>query len=308
MIDLEPIGIIINPYSGGNKWKKAEKIINKINFDSKKVKIFKGKEVYESTCKLFDWANLIIVVGGDGSLNSAVQAIVDKDENPALLFIPTGTANDMAYNLNLPKNIEETFSLISKGKEKKIDIGQVNVLGGEHVFVNVFGLSASAELIERFKRIEKNNPKFLSYLGAFWESFFKSFSHPEVNVKLEFEKSKLWTSKREASLCLVSNGERCGRFFKTSPNADMEDGLVDFCFRGKMFRFSMVSNLISFITGRHIFHKSIDKTNGYLPRVKGIEISLEKPKAYQIDGDVMDPKKYFYIKVLEKRLRVLVPK
>ena len=141
-----------------------------------------------------------------------------------------------------------------------------------------------------------------------WKSFLKGFSHPKVKVKLEFKKSRLWTGKREVSLCLVSNGIRCGRFFKISPKAEMQDGMLDFYFRGKMIRSSMLSNLIAFMSGRHIYHKSVDKNNDYLPRVKGIEIDLENPKTYQIDGDVMDAKKYFYIKVLEKRLRVLVPK
>lgn len=309
MTALEPIGIIINPFSGRKRWKSAEMVIDQsFNFNSRKVKVFKSKKIYELTCQLSGWANLIIVVGGDGSLNSAAKAIVNTDSNPTLLFVPTGTANDMAYNLKLPNKIEEVISLISKGSVKKIDLGTVNTLGKKEVFTNVFGLSASVELIQRFKELEdKSSVRAFSYLGTAWKSFWESFSNPEINVKIEFKKSRLWKSKKSSTLCLVSNGKRCGRFFKLAPKAKMNDGLLDFCFSDKIFRFNMPENLVSFITGSHISRNRVETVDDYLPQVKGIEFTLAEPRNYQVDGDIMEAKKYFYVKVLEKRLKVLTP-
>ncbi|HEV2907907.1 MAG TPA: lipid kinase [Candidatus Eremiobacteraceae bacterium] len=68
--------------------------------------------------------DLVIVAGGDGSLNAALQALVDADL--PLGILPLGTANDLAKSLGIPTDLEGACAVITGGVERRIDIGRVN--------------------------------------------------------------------------------------------------------------------------------------------------------------------------------------
>lgn len=305
----ERVGVIINPASGNGRWKKAEKLIKKnLNLESKNVKIVRGKEVYNFSSQLLDWATLIVLVGGDGSLNSLAQAIYEKRENPKILFIPTGTANDMAYNLKLSKIMENNVSLIYDSDAKNVDLGLVKTKDGTRVFVNNFGLVASVEIIKKFKELKDKYPKIIAYLFTALSVFKNGFSDPKVSIEMEFEKRFHQQTRKRTSVCLLGNGIRAGKFFKATPEADLSDGFLDFCFMSKMLRVSMPEYLFDYLTGVHLLKKRVLTFDNKLPKVKGLKIELEKPKEYQIDGDVMGPEKSFSIRISEQRLKFLVPK
>jgi diacylglycerol kinase (ATP) len=302
------IGIIINPASGNDDWKKAERLIKEtFPFDSRKLKIIKGKEVYDFSCHLLDWASLIILVGGDGSLNSLAQAIFDKRENLKILFVPTGTANDMAYNLKLPEIMENNLFLAFESKAKNVDLGVVKTRNNTQVFVNSFGLVASVEIIKKFKQLKEKYPKPLAYLFTALSIFKNGFSDPKITIEMEFEKSLHQQTRKRTSVCLLGNGVRSGKFFKVTPEADLSDGFLDFCFMSKMLRVSMPEYLLGYMTGIHKFKKRVLTFDDHLPQIKGLKVELEKPKEYQIDGDVMAPEKKFSVNILEQRLKFLVP-
>lgn len=305
----ERVGIIINPASGREDWKKAEKLIYRtVNSSSNKVKILKGRTVYEYSCQLLGWADKIILVGGDGSLNSLAQAIFDKRRNPLILFIPTGTANDMAYNLNLSKNIMENLNLLFEGVGKNIDLAVVETSEEKRVFLNNFGLVASVELLKKFKKLKEKYPPSIAYLFTFFNTFLNGFSDPKISVEMEFEKSVHQQTRKRTSVCFLGNGARCGRFFKATPEADLSDGFLDFCFMSKMLRVSMLEYLFDYMFGNHLFKKRVLTFDDHLPQVKGLKIYLEEPKEYQIDGDIMEPEKSFHVQISEDRLKFLVPK
>src|SRR5512140_276366 len=67
---------------------------------------------------------LIVVAGGDGTIDSAVGALVGKDAT--LGIIPTGTRNNVAYNLGITGDIPESVALLRKGHQAKIDVGRVH--------------------------------------------------------------------------------------------------------------------------------------------------------------------------------------
>lgn len=68
--------------------------------------------------------DLVIVGGGDGTLNAVVDSLVET--NLPLGILPLGTANDLARTLNLPLTMKEACDVIAKGNLKSIDLGRVN--------------------------------------------------------------------------------------------------------------------------------------------------------------------------------------
>ena len=69
-------------------------------------------------------ASLIVAVGGDGTVNEVLQAIVYS--KIPLAIVPTGSGNGLARHCNIPLNIEQAVQLISTGHVLPIDIGKAN--------------------------------------------------------------------------------------------------------------------------------------------------------------------------------------
>jgi YegS/Rv2252/BmrU family lipid kinase len=100
-------------------------------------------------------APMIIVGGGDGSLSSTVDFVVDKDCVFALL--PLGTANSFARTLGIPLDLEGAVNVIANGQRRRIDLGQLN---GDY-FANCAAMGLSPMIGEGVPH------KLKRYLGRF---------------------------------------------------------------------------------------------------------------------------------------------
>jgi diacylglycerol kinase (ATP) len=105
--------------------------------------------------------DLVIIGGGDGSINAAIEGLLDT-ELP-LGIIPLGTANNLARTLQIPNSIVQACQIIARGKAQFIDIGWVN---GQY-FLNIASLGLSAEVNQRVsKRLKKHWDVFAYILTA----------------------------------------------------------------------------------------------------------------------------------------------
>lgn len=99
-------------------------------------------------------AATIIIGGGDGSLNEAVNALVNypATQRPPLAVLPLGTANDFATSAQIPLEAESALRLAIEAKPRKIDLACVN---NQHYFINMatggFGTRVTTETPEKLK-------------------------------------------------------------------------------------------------------------------------------------------------------------
>lgn len=87
-------------------------------------------------------ADLVVVAGGDGTLNAAAQGLLDAGK--PLGLIPAGTANDLARTLEIPVDVEQAVAIIARGRTKAIDLGWVN----DRPFFNVASIGLSSDLAQ----------------------------------------------------------------------------------------------------------------------------------------------------------------
>ncbi|WP_218080439.1 lipid kinase [Anthocerotibacter panamensis] len=87
--------------------------------------------------KYRDRVDLVIVGGGDGTLNAAAAGLVETQL--PLGILPLGTANDLARTLSLPTALPDACQVIQRGQTRRIDLGWVN----GHYFFNVANLGLS---------------------------------------------------------------------------------------------------------------------------------------------------------------------
>lgn len=117
----------------------------------------KGETCSDVVLRHRDQVEMVIIAGGDGTLNSAVDGIVRTGLPIGIL--PLGTANDLARTLELPIDLLEACRVIGNGDTRTIDVGQVN---GKH-FLNVASIGLSVEITKLLTKDVKKAWGVLAY-------------------------------------------------------------------------------------------------------------------------------------------------
>lgn len=111
----------------------------------------------KNACGVYD---VIVFSGGDGTFNNIVTGIAGEKVRPALGYLPTGTVNDLAHNLNIPRNIKKAVKIITDGYLIKHDVGLIN---GKY-FMYVAGVGRFTGVSYRTKQRAKQLVGKLAYV------------------------------------------------------------------------------------------------------------------------------------------------
>ena len=200
----------------------------------------------------------LFLVGGDGTLNIAIQELVKTSLGVAL--IPAGTGNDFARTLNL--NLKDPRQLISfylSNKPALVDVGKV----GERYFVEVLStgfdsmVNERANTMHRIKGRAKYNLSILLVLST-----FKPKNYEFSIDGLSFES--------KAMLIAVSNGISYGGGMKVTPDAKIDDGFFDILILTPVSRFEFLRVFPKVFSGKHITHPAVRILRG-----KSVEIDSD---------------------------------
>lgn len=163
-----------------------------------------------------DRAEMVIVGGGDGTLNAAAPALLET--GLPLGVIPLGTANDFARTIGLPVEPLKAAELLSKLEARPIDLGEVN----GHLFFNVASIGFSAELARELTEEAKKR--------------WGVFGYGVVAARL-LARSRLFTAhldhdgtteKIRTLQVSVGNGRHYGGGMTVEESATADDGHLDF--------------------------------------------------------------------------------
>jgi len=148
------INLIVNPRAGGlNRW-TSEGLANLLRKQGLNVLQVLSAAAEEDLAlvarpEIAQGAQLLVVAGGDGTINAVVQNIV---ESPVSLgILPLGTFNHFAKDLQIPLGIEEAARVIAGGKTTLIDVGEVN----GRVFVNNSSLGIYPQILSWRKKEQR---------------------------------------------------------------------------------------------------------------------------------------------------------
>lgn len=97
------------------------------------------------------WYDRVVCCGGDGTLSETVSGLLTLDAPPVLGYIPTGTTNDFAKNLGLPRGVEKAAVTAMEGTPRPCDMGRFN--DRTFVYVAAFGVftDVSYDTPQQFK-------------------------------------------------------------------------------------------------------------------------------------------------------------
>lgn len=224
----------------------------------------------------------------------AVQGKISS--NFAIGIIPTGSGNNFAKALKIPKDIKEAFQVIKKDKATSVDIGKVN----ERFFVNVVSFGFDAKVNKLANEI-KEKYRFLPREGSYLIAALKEIiiKIPLFQVELKSEGINL---KNKVILVAVNNGPSYGAIFKIAPAAIVNDGKFDICLIESVGRIRALFDIYRIVQGTHIHLPEVT-----ILKASSLTISGPEPLPYETDGEVLKPEKEYKINVLPKALKILTP-
>lgn len=213
--------------------------------------------------------NVVLVIGGDGTLHEAVNGLAVG--RTALAVIPAGTGNDFARTLGIPEKVEEAAALVANGRKVKIDLGS---LDGEY-FINMAGLgydAAVAHLVNQ-KRLIKGKSAYL------WAILRTLISFKSVTIDLEIDGCR---RRERVIMTAVGNGQYVGGGVRMLPLAVFDDGEFDICIVRETTKLDILKTLPGIYQGKHLHHPKCIFLRGREVKISLVE--AEQEVYVQLDG------------------------
>lgn len=160
--------------------------------------------------------DLVVIAGGDGTVNYVVNRMKEKGLNLRLGIIPSGTANDFARALGMAKKPSEAALQILTGQEELVDCGRVN----NNYFVNIFSFGIFTTTSQRTPDKRKHQIGKLAYLIEGVKEFRTIHGIP-LQIKADGQEFDF-----DSLMALIFNGETAGGFH-LAPRSSIKDGLFD---------------------------------------------------------------------------------
>lgn len=285
---------IINPISGAlHKPNRIIQLIDqiwkdsRIDYDIKKT-THRGNATELAKEAVSDGADLVVAVGGDGTINEVGRGLVGSEV--LLGIIPAGSGNGFARNFKIPLSIRKSIELLRQPSLKKIDVGKIN----DHYFFNVAGIGLDAEISAHFERFGFRGPLPYFYVGV--REFFRY--HPEsVSLRLN-DHGELHCNTIVLS---IANAPQYGNGAIIAPHANPDDGMLDFCVMSPISIIKAILNLQKLFNGKI---DQLEEMNIY--RSAGGEILREREGYIHTDGDHHWERRRLRIEILPQELSLAV--
>ena len=240
------VKFIYNPYSGENLiLSKLDKVISlhqEAGYTIVPYRITAGEDVGVALNDIKDGNyKYILIAGGDGTVDSVVNAMAKSGISLPIGILPVGTANDFSKFLGMPSDVEEACKQILSSEVKSVDLGSIN----DKYFVNVASTGLFTDVSQKTDVNLKNTIGKLAYYLKGLEEL-PNFRKLHVNIlskEVEFD--------GEMYLLLVFNGATAGNF-NLATRADACDGLFDIIMFKAVQIYELLPLFIKVLKGEHL--------------------------------------------------------
>jgi diacylglycerol kinase (ATP) len=222
--------------------------------------------------------DLVLAAGGDGTVHEVVNGLmqVPAKKRPQLGIVPLGSGNDFAHILGLPEDPLEALNSAVDGSPHSLDVGLMRSGSGrQEYFDNTLGMGFDAVVTIRTLKIKRVHG-FLMYLLAVIQTIVLNFDSMDLHVETDREKWDLSTL-----MLTLGNGPREGGGFLVTPDAKLDDGILNYVTIRKISRLMMFRLIPEVMKGTHGRFKPIK-----MGTCKKLSVVSKQPIYVHLDGEV----------------------
>ncbi|MBS5925924.1 MAG: YegS/Rv2252/BmrU family lipid kinase [Clostridium sp.] len=270
---MKKVRFIYNPYSGENiilhELDKVMKLHQEKGYQVVPYRIQKDKDIDEAFDIIDKDYKYVLVAGGDGTVDSVVNAMMNRGIDLPIGILPVGTANDFGKFIGIPSDVTKACNQILESEPKAVDIGKIN----DKYFINVASSGLFTDVSQKTDLNLKNTiGKLAYYLKGIEE--IPNFRRLKVHLK-----SKEVDFNGEMYLILVFNGQTAGNF-KLATRADVNDGYLDVIMIKAVPIIEILPLFIKILKGEHL-----DSDKVIYFKTDDILIESEEDIVVDIDGE-----------------------
>ncbi|MCP9486625.1 MAG: diacylglycerol kinase family lipid kinase [Gaiellaceae bacterium MAG52_C11] len=244
-------------------------------------------------------ASLLVVVGGDGSVNEVANGIHDLPD-VEIAVIARGTGWDFVRTYEIPHAVDGAIDVALTGRARTIDLGRVlyrawDGTEAESYFANVASAGMSGAIAKRANETTKALGGKVSYLVATL-AVFARWQNSEVRLSVDDE-----IRGGRMHDVVVANGRSFGGGMKICPDAEPDDGLFDVLTIGDLTKRDLLVTLPKTYRGSHLPHPKAELLRGAT-----VTIDADVPLPIELDGEQPGTTPVRF-ELVPKALRVRVP-
>ncbi|MCA2683927.1 MAG: lipid kinase [Microcystis sp.] len=284
--------LLINRHSrkGKENFAQTVELLNHWDFEIISVPLKKVEDIPFLLEKYRSNIDLVIVGGGDGTLNAMVDVLVETQL--PLGIIPLGTANDLARTLGIPNSIAEACRIIAEGNLKYIDLGWVN----NKYFFNVASLGLSVKITQKLNKGLKRRLGILAYAWTALQVLSKTRPFTAM-IGIDGQNIKVKTLQ-----IAIGNGRYYGGGMPIAHDAQIDDQRLDLYSLEIEHWWQIFPLLWTLPRGQQGLLSWVRTLNG-----KEIQIQTRKPHSINTDGEITSTTPAMF-RVIPAALGVYIPR
>lgn len=269
---MDKVRLIYNPYSGENvilrELDRVVKMHQEKGYEVVPYRIQRDRSIDEVLDDIEGY-KYILVAGGDGTVDSVVNAMKRKNVDLPIGILPLGTANDFGKFLGIPNKVEDALERILKFNPKPIDLGKVN----DKYFVNV---ASTGLLTDVSQKTDVNLKNTIGKLAYYLKGLEEIPNFRKLKVKITTDEM---VYDDTMYLILVFNGQTAGNL-RLATKAEVDDGYLDLIIIKAVQLYEILPLFIKILKGDHLDSKKV-----VYVKTKKIKIETDEGIVTDIDGE-----------------------
>jgi diacylglycerol kinase (ATP) len=226
-------------------------------------------------------ARLVVAVGGDGTINEAVNGLLQAPDPPELAVIARGTGDDFIRTHGIPSSAEGAIEVARSGVARAVDAGRIEYRTWDgaratRYFANVGSVGMSGAVAQRANATSKALGGRITFFYALTREFLV-WRNTEVTVDVDGQ-----ARRGRMHDVVVANGGYHGGAMKLAPDARPDDGVFDVVLIGDVSKLDFLTTAPKLYSGRHVGHPKVDVLRG-----ASVSVDAPVPLPLETDGEVL---------------------
>lgn len=248
-----------------------------------------------------DGAELVVAVGGDGTLNEAVNGLLQAGGSTELATIAIGTGLDFVRTYKIPVRFDDAVRTAKEGRTRTIDVGRVTYQAwdgteAKRYVANVGSVGMSAAVAQRANGMSKVAGGRATFFYALVRVFLE---WKNTLVTVDFASGE----RREGRMhdVIVANGQYHGGAMWLAPDAQPDDGLFDVILIGDITKRDFMTTAPKIYRGTYLAHPKVE-----LLRSSAVTVDAPERLPIELDGEQVGTTPVRF-EIVPGALRVRVP-